>query len=231
MGRQRIFPPSSASRSCGGPQWGAVLRMTTLLTLSLVTHTGCAPRLDFEAGPDVIEDSVDSASTDDSDAGTQSAAPHLTDDTLSNEAVLGLLPGKQYRGAGFRIVNTKPFPSTVSPEKTVVLWISEAGYDEFVKVSPDATASNVVLPVGTVIVREVLKAGVLDTITLMAKLPEGSFPLGGDWWYAAADPDGQIRLDSKTQTPLAGLLQNCGTCHLRRNSDDFLFGTPRAYLP
>lgn len=78
--------------------------------------------------------------------------------------------------------------------------------------------------------RDVLNDGVLDTITVMVKLPPGAFPLGGDWWYAAADPDGKIRMDAKLQTPLAGLMQNCGTCHLRRSQDDFLFGCSQRLL-
>jgi len=160
-----------------------------------------------------------------------STVDEIRADSLSNENVIGLLEGWKYRGAGFRKVNEQPFPSTVSPDKTVTLWISEAGYDEFTRVSPDHSGSQAAVPVGTVIAREVLSGGALDTITIMARLPDGSFPLGGDWWYAAATPDGKIKLDPETGAPLAGMLANCGTCHLRRSADDHLFGAPDGYLP
>ena len=77
---------------------------------------------------------------------------------------------------------------------------------------------------------EVLSSSVLETITVMVRLPNGAFPLGGDYWYGATDPEGNVKT-SDDGAPLVGLLQNCGTCHLRRSHDAFLFGTPRAYLP
>ncbi len=85
--------------------------------------------------------------------------------------------------------------------------------------------------VGTVIVREVLAGGRLETITAMVRLADGTFPLGGNYWYAAADPDGTIRKNAQTGAPTAGLLESCGTCHLRRSHDDYLFGTPERYAP
>jgi hypothetical protein len=33
-------------------------------------------------------------------------------------------------------------------------------------------------------------------------------------------------MSAKDGSPQAGLLENCGTCHLRRNEDAFLFGAP-----
>lgn len=161
------------------------------------------------------------------DAGPE---PDLSE-VLSNEAIYDLLRGSKYRGAGFRKVNDEPFPSTVAPDKTITLWITKAGYDAFVKVAPEKSGTNVALPVGTVIVREVIAGDKLDTITAMVRLADGAFPLGGNWWYAAADPDGTIRKNAQTGAPTAGLLENCGTCHLRRSHDDYLFGTPDGYGP
>ena len=80
------------------------------------------------------------------------------------------------------------------------------------------------------IVREVLKDSVVNAITVMLRLPNGAFPLGGDWWYCSASPDGVIKQDAETGTPLIGLLENCGSCHLRRRDDDHLFGAPRSYV-
>jgi hypothetical protein len=147
--------------------------------------------------------------------------------SLSNELIVRMVRGASYRGRGFLRVNQEPFQSIVSPSKTVVLWVSEGGFDPFSEISPDESGSHAELPMGTVIVREVLSNNELDTITVMVKLPKGTFPLGGDFWYAATDPDGTIRADKNDGSPQAGLLENCGTCHLRRNNDAFLFGAPR----
>ena len=146
--------------------------------------------------------------------------------SLSNELIVDMVRGFTYRGQGFLRVNDEPFPSTVSPNKDVTLWVSRAGYDAFSEISPEESGSRAELPVGTVIVREVLDNGKVDTITVMVKLPTDAFPLGGDFWYAATDPDGTIRSDKNSGSPLAGLLENCGTCHLRRNDDAFVFGAP-----
>lgn len=187
----------------------------------------CAPATDLSTQ----ETQTDNALADDADASVAEPIGPITNDSISNEAIVDLLQNRKYRGPGFRALNVVPFPSTVSPQKKIALYVSDAGYDALSQVASDEAGSGVNLPVGTVIVRDVLNAGVLDTITVMVKLAPGAFPLGGDWWYAAADPDGKIRMDAELQTPLAGLLQNCGTCHLRRSQDDFLFGAPSAYLP
>jgi hypothetical protein len=155
--------------------------------------------------------------------------PALVDEWLSNEAMLDLLRTFKYRGAGFRAVNQRPFPSIVAPDKHIALWISEPGYAAYRKVTPDRAGSEVVLPVATVIVREVLEGNVLKTLTLMLKLPNGTFPLGGDWLYASTGPDGVVNR-AEDGSPLVGLLKDCGTCHLRRSNDDYLFGTPEGYL-
>lgn len=165
------------------------------------------------------------------DADASRTATGLSHDSLSNEALLALLPQWKYRGVGFRRVNEQPFPSTVSPEKSVVLWVSETGYDELTRVSPEQAGSRARLPVGSTIAREVFSGGELESITLMARLPDGAFPLGGDWWYASASAEGQIKSDPTTGAPLVGLLESCGTCHLRRSTDDHLFGVPDTYLP
>lgn len=214
---------------------------TRLLVASLCAFAlGCANYM--EAGAvDPATDTDDASNVVDartgSGGGTGAPAPDaavagspLTGDQLSNEAITELLRGSRYRGTGYRQVNKVAFPSTVSPDKTVILWISEDAYDTFKEVSPDQAGSKVSLPVGSVIVREVLKNAKLDAITVMLRLPTGSFPLGGDWWYASATPDGTIKTDAATGAPLVGLLENCGTCHLRRRDDDHLFGAPSSYL-
>lgn len=205
-----------------------------LVALALSGLMGCAG-----ATLDAIDESPGSPavpSVDGKDGSDESTGTAVSSDTLirpeelSNEVIVDLLREGTYRGPGYSLVNEEPFPSTVAPGKTVVLWVSEAGYPALARVSADHAGSDVTVPVGTVIVREVFLDEALDTLTVMVKMPKGAFPLGGDWWYAAADPDGKIRKHATEGTPLAGLLEKCGTCHLRRDRDGFLFGAPDGYV-
>lgn len=156
--------------------------------------------------------------------------PELSARSLSNEAIWSLVSDFKYRGDGFRRVDRTPFPSTVSPDKKIAIYISEQSYGEYTRISPNQTGSGANLPVGSVIVREVLRDTTLDSITVMVRLPEGAFPLGGDWWFAAATSDGTLKTDTSIGAPVIGLSATCGSCHLRRDQDDFLFGVPAAYL-
>jgi hypothetical protein len=164
------------------------------------------------------------------DAGTGGELEPLSNHSLSNEAIMKMVRSYAYRGPDFALLNEEPFPSTVAPGKDVFLWVSASAQRSMSEVIPERAGSEASIPVGTVIVREVLNAGELETITVMVKLPDGAFPLGGDYWYGATDAEGNIKTDAEGM-PIAGLLENCGTCHLRRSHDAFLFGTPRAYLP
>jgi hypothetical protein len=205
-----------------------------LVVLALSGLGGCTGAT--LAAIDESPDSPSVPSVDGKDGTDESTGTALSTDTLirpeelSNEVIVDLLRDGTYRGPGYRLVNEEPFPSTVAPGKTIVLWVSEAGYPALARVSADHAGSEVTVPVGTVIVREVLLDDALDTLTVMVKMPKGAFPLGGDWWYAAADPDGKIRKHATEGTPLAGLLEKCGTCHLRRDRDAFLFGAPDGYV-
>jgi len=149
---------------------------------------------------------------------------------ISNEAILALLPDQSYRQAGFRRLNESPFPSIVAPGKDIVLWVTADAYAAYAAVSTERPGSGVHVPTGTTIVREVFNAGKLETITVMKKLEPGAFALGGDWFYLATDAEGQVRTDAASGAPSIGLSENCGTCHLRRSRDDYLFGIPPGYL-
>lgn len=149
---------------------------------------------------------------------------------ISNEAVLDVLSQQSYRTSGFRRLNSRPFPSVVAPGKSIVLWVSASAYDAYATVSMEHSGSMVALPQGTIIVREVYANDELDTLTLMLKLEAGAFALGGDWLYAATDPQGVVRMDATTGAPAFGLTERCGTCHLRRSHDDYLFGVSEGYL-
>jgi hypothetical protein len=213
---------------CSGSRLLGVLAMSALLGCQVYTAQPGVDTAQVEGDPiDVEEDgSVDEVSEDEEEP---EDSP-LTHRTLSNESIMNLVRSYAYRGPDFVLLNPEPFPSTVAPGKFVSLYVSASAQDTMSEVIPERAGSDAEIPAGTVIVREVLNAGELETITVMVKLPFGAFPLGGDFWYGATDAEGNIKSDSEGM-PIAGLLENCGTCHLRRAHDGFLFGTPRAYLP
>jgi hypothetical protein len=208
----------------------AGVRRLSLSTLALLV--GCHAYADAaawraDAGAADVESD---ASVPLPDTETQEDLDPLTHHSLSNEAIMDLVRSYAYRGPDFVLLNDEPFPSTVAPGKHVSLWVSASARGSMSTVVPERTGSEVDIPVGTVIVREVLSGSQLETITVMVKLPVGAFPLGGDYWYGATDAEGNIKADADGM-PIAGLLENCGTCHLRRSHDAFLFGAPRSYLP
>ncbi len=207
-------------------------KLAMVLALSALAGCVSAPLAAIDESPEpAATPSVDGKDATDESTGTAVSSDTLIrPEELSNEVIVDLLREGTYRGPGYNQVNVEPFESTVAPGKTVVLWVSEAGYPALARVSADHAGSDVTVPVGTVIVREVFLEDALDTLTVMVKMPLGAFPLGGDWWYAAADPDGKIRKHATEGTPLAGLLEKCGTCHLRRDRDGFLFGAPDGYV-
>jgi hypothetical protein len=130
---------------------------------------------------------------------------------------------------GFRRVNSAPFTTQLGSGSLIDVWVSARAAGEYSKVLLDGAGSNVSLPVGTVIVREVLDENrEIKTLTLMIKNEPGYYPGGGDYWYGVADPDGTIRSDDAGNL-LMGRLETCGSCHAARPNDDFLFGVPSAY--
>lgn len=212
-----------------------------LLALGGAPLVGCAPYgnpVDAVGGSlgnganDPLDDEGDTGEDgDDTDTNVGGAQGTRVDShSLSNEKILEILRNHDYRGPDFSLINPEPFPSTVAPGKTISLWVSNQGKDALSTIIPEASGSEAEVPVGTMVVREVLNGSVLETITVMVKLPKGSFPLGGDYWYAATDADGNVK-QTADGMPVAGLLEDCGTCHLRRSHDAYIFGTPRAYLP
>lgn len=129
----------------------------------------------------------------------------------------------------FQLVNNAPFTSGLPGGSLIDVWVTEDVASEYAKVSLDASGSGVILPEGTVIVREVLDDfGQIETLTLMIKGAPGYFPEGGDWWYGVADPDGMIREDANGE-PIMGPLQQCNVCHITRANDGYLYGVPSAY--
>ncbi len=129
----------------------------------------------------------------------------------------------------FALINNAPFTTELPGGQMIDVWVTESVANEYAKISLDASGSNVIMPEGTVIVREVLDDhGRVETLTLMIKNAPGYFPGGGDWWYGVADPDGLIRQDENGE-PIMGALQQCNACHVSRAADGYLYGVPTAY--
>jgi hypothetical protein len=226
----------------GKQRWSALLALALCSTLA----TGCVGGRAYATGESGRDESRGNAVTerdgeldedgdaddeaDGSDGYVPSTATLIPHEELTSEMMFGMLSTFAYRGAGFRRANGPLFPSTVAPGKWIDMWVSEAALDEMLAISPERAGSEVEVPTGTMIVREVYDGTRLATITVMVKLEQGAFPLGGDFWYSVTDPDGTVRLDADG-LPIEGLRPDCGSCHLRRSHDGFLFGTPDGYLP
>ena len=122
-------------------------------------------------------------------------------------------------------INKMPYPSTVG-SFNINVFVSQKSKD-FQKIHPESTGSRVSLPVGTLIVRQVLDAnGQVTKVTLMGKGPAGYDPTLGDWWFGVTDPSGVPLVDDAG--PQVGRLTQCHGCHLPRADDDYLFGVPEA---
>lgn len=139
-----------------------------------------------------------------------------------------MAPENPYRD-GFELANVTPFSSQIPGGALVDVWVTQDVANDYAKVLLDGAGSGVELPVGTVIIREVLDdAGEIAKLTLMIKNEPGYFPGGGDWWYGVADPDGMIQND-ENGLPIMGALEQCNACHKSRAADGYLFGIPSAY--
>lgn len=122
-------------------------------------------------------------------------------------------------------INRAAYRSTLGAFN-INLYVSQ-GADAFRRIHPETSASHVVLPVGTIIVREVLDAqGAPTKLTLMAKGPAGYDGRIGDWWFGVTDPHGVPLWDQGHEQ--IGALAECHSCHIPRATDDFLFGVPAA---
>jgi hypothetical protein len=127
--------------------------------------------------------------------------------------------------ASFAQINAAPYVSQLGAFD-VNNFVSQDARD-YRRVHPETTGTNITMPVGTLIVRNVLDAsGQISEITLMGKGPAGYDPTLGDWWFGVLDPQGVPMTDASG--PQVGRLTDCHGCHIPRANDDFLFGVPKA---
>ena len=130
-----------------------------------------------------------------------------------------------YKTEGFELINETPFASQAIQDAWISIWVSNDGADDYRGIELDGEGSGMEIPVGAVIIREVKDAsGEVKKLTVIARANEGSHPLTGDLWFATATPDGLIEDMANT-----GFLAGCGSCHVSRAADGFLFGVPRSY--
>jgi len=124
----------------------------------------------------------------------------------------------------FTRVNRISYPSTVGTF-SIDVFVNQDGRS-YRRIHHETTGSGVVVPVGTMVVRNVLDAqGAITKVTLMAKQTAGYDPTLGDWWFGVTDPAGNPLDDGAG--PQVGRLTECHGCHLPRAQDDFLFGVPQ----
>jgi hypothetical protein len=145
-----------------------------------------------------------------------------TQETQLDEATLALAAGYK----AFTQVNTRTDASQVgSFDINVYVTGDVATYEQ---IHPESTTTVPALGIGTLIVREVLAAdGSVSRLTMMAKGPPGYDPSLGDWWFAEADAQCQPVVDNGV-LEVGQLVGDCHSCHIPRQSEDYLFGVPAA---
>lgn len=182
------------------------MRCTAVLAVAgLVLAAGCTGQLDAGmAAPDAMP--------------TPAPDAHTVDD------VDRLMIGEAANAGAFTRINRAPYASTVGSFH-INVYVNQAARS-FRRIHPETTGSGIVLPPGTLIVRQVLDAqGQVTKVTLMAKQAAGYDPTLGDWWFGVTDPAG-VPLDDGSG-PQVGRRTECHGCHLPRAQDDYLFGVPQ----
>ncbi len=81
-----------------------------------------------------------------------------------------------------------------------------------------AAIENKIAPPGTIIVKENMNIDKkVVKITVMAKV-EGYNPEGGDWFWAAYSPEGEVLVE--------GVPGGCFNCHMGMKSNDYIIVRP-----
>lgn len=136
---------------------------------------------------------------------------------------------KSHLGTGFKKINSISYASALNSQQLIDVYVSAFGADNYNLVAPEKSDSNAQLPEETVIVREVKNLdGEFEKYTVMVKGPVGYFPNGGDFYYGVFDAEGNVINDAGGQAQ-SGALAVCGSCHLPRSGDGFLYGVPAEY--
>jgi hypothetical protein len=158
-----------------------------------------------------------------SDAGTRSEADS---GSLDEAAILAIVASGAFRSSdSFVHATGAPYPSAAVAGSMIDEWVSSPTAADYEAISPDAGGPATALPVGSIIVREVIAdGGVVTEMTVLVKGPAGYNPAIGDWWWGVTDGNGSPL--SEDGGVLVGRLTQCYSCHLPRSGEDFLFGVP-----
>lgn len=145
-------------------------------------------------------------------------------DARTMDAVDRLMIGEAANVGAFARVSRAPYASSLAGVGNIMMYVSQDAR-AYRQIHPETTGSGVVIPPGTLIVRQVLDAqGQVTKVTLMAKQAAGYDSTLGDWWFGVTDPMGVPLQDANG--PQVGRLTDCHSCHIPRAQDDFLFGVP-----
>lgn len=179
------------------------MRSAAVLAVAVVLAAGCTGGIDAAMAP-------------------PDAAP--APDARTMDAVDRLMIGEAANVGAFTQINRAPYASTLGAFNLDVYISQDAR--TYRRIHPETTGSGVVLPPGTLIVRQVLDAqGQVTKVTLMAKQAAGYDPTLGDWWFGVTDPAGVPLEDASG--PQVGRMTECHGCHIPRAQDDYLFGVPQ----
>jgi hypothetical protein len=215
--------------------WFVVVRALCLLVL--VPLAGCEPEVPAGLGEPELQRAPGSETPAGVDAGIDApdvvptspppeSSPAPASPAVDGAAVLAAIAASAYQTSpAFTQVTQAPYASVAAPGSMVLEWVSTPALAAYESISPGVTGSDVVLPVGTMIVRAVLDGdGGVGKLTIMFKGPAGYNPALGDWWFGVTDPDGSpLSNDAGVQL---GKLEGCYSCHVPRSSDGYLFGVP-----
>lgn len=117
-----------------------------------------------------------------------------------------------YRTA-FTKLTTKPYSAQFG--------LSEIYANDVAK--PGIEAGTNPMPVGSILVQEVVPSGVsggtVTTYYVMEKMPAGFDPDNGDWYYA-------IRDGGTNEIANQGRIAGCISCHVNARTRDYVFAVP-----
>ena len=150
--------------------------------------------------------------------------------SVDDAAILSAV--SRYRDSpAFVRLNQASYPSAIGDGAKVNIFVSTHAYAAYGSITPEVSGSGVVVPQGTLIVREVLQPkGAIEALAVMFKAPPGYNPAMGDLWLGVTDASGSPALD-EAGAPRIGRLTDCADCHAARASDGYLFGVPEAVRP
>lgn len=155
----------------------------------------------------------EAGSTGDSDDGTDTGGGAVVDEAAVVADAVGY-------ATKFTKVNVNPIASAHAGGIDVNIWVKPP-IDSYRSVNPESPAAISFAP-DTLIVKEHLDGmGAPTGMTIMFKAQGGYDPTNNDWWWAAADLEGNVMASGPG-------LADCVGCHTDVALTDFVYGVPAA---